>query len=100
MSAARRDFDEFTPEERKLVEQLNREGYWLVMDIPDHGFCGLRKMFHTTALVVDMDYCGYAYRYCFETAQQAVTQLILWEGGDTEPTDYIVRKGLGEDLYL
>lgn len=56
------------------------DGYEAVRELPDGRVIALhRLLFHWTVLI-DIDYCGYADRYCFATRELAEKVFNDWDG--------------------
>jgi len=67
------------------VEELQKEGYYSIREIPGQGLCGLMKFAFTTGLVIGMESWGYKGRYCYSSAEDAQKALDESDGiGDTE----------------
>lgn len=62
-----------------LENSLREEGYFMLV-WHDDVLCGLFNYVFTVAVVVDIDYSGYAERFCYDTVTNAVKALILWDG--------------------
>jgi len=71
-----------TPNE---LPQAIRQEYVTMRNLPDGRLCGIhRLMFHWT-MHVDIDFVGYAERYCYQSLEGALIALIQWNGsGDPE----------------
>ncbi len=77
-----------TPE---LEKWLLQNDYYQLKVLPDGRICGLLRMLFTEALVINMDWSGYEYRYCYEPDTLASSELEKYDG-TTEPTGWIVKK--------
>jgi hypothetical protein len=76
------------------VEELQKEGYYSIREIPGQGLCGLMKFAFTTGLVIGMESWGYKGRYCYSSAADAQKELDEWDGiGDPEGP-WIKYKGM------
>lgn len=84
-------------EEREIIKKLNKEGYIEVRKIKDKGLCGIMTMAFTTGLFYGLDFDGYKGRYCYQTAAQAFTGLITWDGKGHPKGPWIKHKGKGID---
>lgn len=84
--------------DKKLVEELNDQGYFMILERPNRGICGLFHMAYTIGLVYGMDESGYEGRYCYHNLADAVSALVNWNGdGDPDDPHWIKHKGLGID---
>lgn len=72
--------------------QLSGNGYTHVRQLPDGTYAGLCKLLFTTAICTGLDYHGWAYRYCFESADTALTELNRLENMDDLPVGFIARR--------
>ena len=86
--------------DQKLHDYLVTEHYTSLIPNGEGKFYGLGPMNFTWGLFVDLDRWGYGWRYCFDTLLEAQSSLAEWQrrGFAGEPQNYIVRKGLGEDV--
>lgn len=84
------------PLEEYLIEEC---GYTEVRKLDDGRVIGLCQMLYTVALSVDLSYIGLAYRYCYPTLREAREDFLNWNGNNSPPGNWIVRKGLGQDLH-
>ena len=76
-----------------------RQSYVQFKQLPDGRLCGvLRLMFHWT-IHVDIDHCGYADKYCYQTLPGALVALIEWDGtGDPDGWHRHFKTGRRRDL--
>jgi len=51
--------------------------FWI---LPDGRLCGLLRLLHHWTVHLDLDYVGYADRYCFMTPELAIEAMSLWDG--------------------
>lgn len=77
------------------ADLLRREGYIEPRQLPDGRWIGVRRFFHTVALVVGLDETGYSYRYCYEAHRwpDAITDALEWNGEGDPPGMWIKQKG-------
>ena len=75
------------------------EHYAHMRVLPDGRICGvMRLLFHWT-LHVDIDFVGYADRYCYQTKEGAVAALDNWDGiGDPEGWHRHLKSGRRRNL--
>ncbi len=74
-----------------LEKYLLANGYYNLKVLPDGRICGLYRMIFTEALIVNLDWVGYEYRYCYAPETIAAEELEKYDG-ITEPTGWIVKK--------
>jgi hypothetical protein len=56
-------------------------------------YAGVRQMGYTGGLHVGLTDAGYAWRYCYPTAKQALEALAVWDGAGDPPGPWIKLKG-------
>lgn len=66
-----------TPED---LHPADREAYLQFWTLPDGRLCGLHRLLMHWTVHVDIDLCGYADRYCYETAELAIKAMNSWDG--------------------
>lgn len=54
--------------------------YCFIKALPDGRICGVHRLLFHWTLHVDIDLCGYAERYCYQTRDGAVAALEGWDG--------------------
>lgn len=77
----------------ELMEELMQNGYSIIMRVPGRGVCAVIRMVYTVGLCYGLDKTGYRGRYCYETLQEAISALALWDGTGDPPGDWIKHKG-------
>lgn len=81
----------------KLIEQLEKEGYYDMREIPSRGLCGLMRYIFTVGLVCGLTEWRLEGRYCYSKNADAKDALKEWDGvGDPKDTDWIKHKGKTE----
>ena len=81
-------------DKQKLYEFLKGEELYLnLTEIPGRGFCAIHKYLYTTGLLYGLDFLGIQGRYCYETPWEACEALLLWDGKEDPPGNWIMHKG-------
>ncbi len=52
------------------------------------GWCGVHRLLFHWTMHIGIDETGYADRYCFERADQAIVSMELWNGEGDPPGDW------------
>ena len=60
------------------------DSYYAIRTLPDGRVCGVHKLLYHWTFHIDIDYCGYADRYCFYELKDALKALYDYDG-KTEP---------------
>lgn len=81
-----------TPNQKLLEHIQAMPEYQHVRMLEDGTIVGLGKLMFTTAIYMDMDEWGYGRRFCFESPQQAMSELQRLQCGDDEPTGWIAKR--------
>ncbi len=79
-------------------EQIEDFGYMYPKQLADGQWIALRTLLSTTAIVIGLDNTGYNHRYCYRYHEDALEAINSWDGAGHPPGEWIVRKGIGEDL--
>ena len=79
-----------------IEEELEAMGYSHLRNIRGQ-LCGLYKFAFTAGLIVGLDDCDYARRYCYEHNSDAIKALADWDGLDHPGGPWIKVKGHGID---
>ena len=80
--------------ESSIIERIIvDEGYTHIRKLPDGTRVAIRKMLYTYGLFVGLDLMGYSHRYCYETKEEAVADLEIWNGEGHPPGLWIKCKG-------
>lgn len=84
-----------------LINELTKEGYKEIREVPGIGLCGLKSFIFTVGLCCGLDEFGYKYRYCYSVNDSihAVIDIKTWKGNGDPSGPWIKRKGEGGD-YL
>lgn len=73
--------------------------YVCLRNLPDGRLCGVHRLLFHWTMHVDIDLCGYADRYCYQTEQGAISALKDWDGiGDPEGWHRHVSTGRRRNL--
>lgn len=75
--------------ERQLENPSN--GYFRWRQLEDGTYVAMIKLMFTTAIVTDVDYCGYANRFCFDNVELAHSEFDRLVDRDSEPVGWIAR---------
>ena len=75
-----------------FLKMLEANGYKNIRQLPDGTHAGLCRLLFTTAICTGLDYHGWAYRYCFDDAALALSELQKLENMDDEPSGFIARR--------
>lgn len=67
--------------------------YEAVRVLPDLSVAFLSPLLFTTSICLGADRCGYARRFCFESAELARQRFAELVSEDDEPAGYIARRG-------
>jgi hypothetical protein len=81
-----------------IYNTLVENGYEQCRQLSDGRWIGLYRMMYTVGLFVGLDEYGYSHRYCYDTYSEAKEDVLLWDGKNDPPGNWIKRKGLGTDL--
>ena len=76
-----------------LIKKLQDNDYFLIIQVPGRGYCGLTRMMYTTGLCVNLKSHGYYGRYCYETFFEAAKALVNWDGTGDPDDNWIKYKG-------
>lgn len=66
-----------------LLAELASDGYENVRLLPTGDYAGTMRMAYTSGLFVGLDMTGYKRRYCYESANDALSALLAWDGRGT-----------------
>jgi hypothetical protein len=81
--------------EEVTIEEIQAEGYFDVVQIPERGYCGLIFMMFTVGLAWNIDKVGYSGRYCYPNLLEARVALKEWDGKGDPSGNWIKYKGRG-----
>lgn len=82
----------------EVIEKLEKEGYFNIVEIPYKGICGLYRFIFTTGLVYNIDFIGYEGRYCYSNLFDAKKALDKWNGiNDPDDEFWIKHKGFKKE---
>lgn len=73
-------------EEKYLEDVARRHGYFFLHWIEGE-LWAIRRLFYTHAVIGEINECSYSKRYCYHTANEAITALALFDGFE-EPTGW------------
>lgn len=62
-----------------------KSDFVLLRALPDGRVIGVRRLMYTWSLMIDIDWAGYATRYCYERFDQAVLGFLDWDGKGDPP---------------
>ena len=79
-----------------LFNELEKEGYSHLREIPGRGIVGIMNFAFTTAILYGLDEIGYVGRYSYESRYEAIKELNLWDGKQDPGGDWIKHKGWKE----
>lgn len=85
--------------ERKIiwVPQGILLGYYCLVELATGEKAALSIQNFTTGLTVGLDDTGYRCRYCYETVEPALKDLLTWDGQGDPPGPWIKHKGVDRD---
>lgn len=84
--------------EPEFIAEMSIQGYSNVRRLADGRWIGTQPMLFTVGLFVGLHRLYYDYRYCYPPDGDWQKAVILWDGREHPPGNWIKRKGLGEDL--
>lgn len=73
-------------------EQVEAEGYENVRQLPDGTWAGTVKLIFTRAICTGITHNSYAYRWCFEDPQRAISELEKLQSMDDVPAGWVARR--------
>lgn len=76
----------------KLLKILKENGYCFFKVMPNGEIAALGAQIFTVGLFIGLDETGYRTRFCFETAAQALTSLLAWDGKGFPPGWWVKQK--------
>lgn len=78
------------------LPELWRGAFLGLRKVPARGLCGIQRFAFTCGLLVDLKFDGtfydYSARYCYESFAEALQGLVLWDGKDDPPGEWIKEK--------
>lgn len=75
-----------------FIRYLIANQYFELRMLPDGTMAGLHRLLFTTAICTGLTWSGYAYRYCFENADDALRELLRLDAMDDEPAGFVARR--------
>lgn len=78
-----------------LLEELRAQGYAHCRVLADGTVVGVGDLMFTRAIYIGLEEFGYDKRFCFSDGQEALRQLALLDSAESEPSNYIARRGKG-----
>lgn len=87
-----------TDDEARLarIQEVAKANSCLMTKVMNGKVYGLVRFIYTTGLMVDVNEYGYAYRYCYESHADALSDFLTWDGRGDPPGNWIKRKGGGD----
>lgn len=67
--------------------------------LPGRGVCAISKFIYTYGLCWGLDESGYKGRWCYETKQDALDALRLWDGIDDPSGPWVKYKGIDGERF-
>lgn len=84
-----------TNDNLELIDFLNKEGYYNIVQTPNKGVCALYRFAFTVGLVININSIGYEGRYCYNNNSDAKTAIQSWDGNGDPSGPWIKYKGKG-----